>query len=65
MKNDELRSQPSLPAMTLRSQDSSAALASGGRALSVTGALAAIDVQDLARDEGGIFQEQHGVDDVF
>ena len=30
----------------------------------MAGALAAIDVQDLAGDEGRAFQEQHGVDDV-
>jgi hypothetical protein len=31
----------------------------------VTGALAAIDMQDFAGDEGGALQEQDGVNDVL
>src|SRR5260370_19333044 len=37
---------------------------SGAGASSVAGALAAIDVNGLAGDEGGAFQEQDRVDDV-
>src|SRR5712675_604433 len=36
----------------------------GTEALSVAGALAAVDMQDLAGDERRGFQEQHGIDDV-
>src|SRR5258705_7566922 len=63
MENDELRSRPSLRAMA-------AMPGCGGQfaeafAPSVAGALAAIDVQDLAGDEARAFQEQDRVDDVL